>query len=127
MYQVMKNDDRFASYVIKDGENSVKILSARGGIPISFVYEGEELFYADFETVEDTSREVRGGIPILFPACGRLKEGPYGAVKKHGFAREAVWEFRGQSTETSASVTLGNSDTEETRKTFPHKFDLEHT
>lgn len=127
MYQVKKSDDRFVSYVLEDGENRFKILSERGGIPISFVFEGEELFYADFETVEDTSREVRGGIPILFPACGRLKEGPYGNVKKHGFAREAKWEFRGQSTDGGASVTLGISDTEETRKTFPHKFDLTHT
>jgi len=127
MYRVSKIDDRFASYVLEDGESSVRILSKRGGIPISFVYGGEELFYSDPETVEDLSREVRGGIPILFPACGRLKEGPYGNVKKHGFAREALWECRGQNTTDSACVTLGISDTEETRKTFPHAFDLEHT
>ncbi|MBQ3054763.1 MAG: hypothetical protein IJC88_01520 [Oscillospiraceae bacterium] len=127
MYRVSEQQDRFVSYLLEDGENSVRILSKRGGIPISFVCGGEELLYVNPETVEDLSREVRGGIPILFPACGRLKEGPYGAVKKHGFAREALWECRGQSTADSACVTLGISDTQETRKTFPHAFDLEHT
>ena len=127
MYRVSEQNDRFAAYLLEDGENSAKILSKRGGIPISFVCDGEEMFYSDPETVEDLTREVRGGIPILFPACGRLKEGPYGAVKKHGFAREALWECRKINTDGAASVTLGISDTEETRKTFPHKFDLEHT
>lgn len=63
--------------------------------------------------------------PILFPSCGRLKNGVYTyggkqyAMNMHGFARDSVFTCEKVS-ETEAVFTL--SDSEETQKIYPFAF-----
>ena len=68
---------------------------------------------------------VHCGIPVCWPQFGNRfsKDLP-----QHGFARKMVFEVRGtEYTEEKTEVTLGLKSDEETRKIWPHDFDLEYT
>ena len=110
---------QFDPRTISCGDSSATVLTKRGGLTVSFVWHGRELFYYEEDTILDTSREVRGGIPVLFPACGRMQEGKYDTVPKHGFARGAEWNVVEQSADT---LTLSITDNDTTRGYFPHGF-----
>ena len=64
-----------------------------------------------------------GGIPVCWPQFGNRfsKDLP-----QHGFARKMVFEVRGtEYTEEMTEVTLGLRSDGETKKLWPHDFDLE--
>lgn len=84
----------------------VVIAPARGAIVTSFCVAGRELMYFDQATFDDPEKNVRGGIPILFPSPGKLEgdswrddEGRQHSMRQHGFARNLPWmvEAVGQS------------------------------
>lgn len=65
-----------------------------------------------------------GGVPVCWPQFGNRfsKDLP-----QHGFARKLVFSVRGtEYSEEKTEVTLGISSDDETRKLWPHDFDLEY-
>ena len=65
-----------------------------------------------------------GGIPVCWPQFGNRfsKDLP-----QHGFARKMVFEVRGsQYSDEMTEVTLGLKSDDETRRLWPHDFDLEY-
>ncbi len=112
---------------------SVSIVPARGAIVTRFRSAGRELLYLDETTLRDPRKDVRGGIPILFPSPGKLdgdrfeRGGARGAMKQHGFARDLRWEVLETSEESAAQVTLGLAANDATREAFPWSFRLEIT
>ena len=66
--------------------------------------------------------------PVLFPVCGRLKDGKYTykgkeySMDAHGFAPKCDYSVREH---TEGSLTLYITDTEETLKRYPFNFDFE--
>ena len=66
-----------------------------------------------------------GSAPVMFPICGGLKNGRYDfngetyEMKKHGFARNSLFEVESK---TDTSVTFVLKDNEETRKIYPFAF-----
>ncbi len=66
--------------------------------------------------------------PVLFPVCGRLKDGKYTykgkeySMDAHGFAPKCDYRVREH---TEGSLTLYITDTEETLKSYPFNFDFE--
>src|SRR5687767_13591779 len=81
--------------------SSATIVPARGAIVSSFAIDDRELLYLDPATLADPSRNVRGGIPVLFPSPGKLdgdhysRGGRSGEMKQHGFARDLAWSVVG--------------------------------
>lgn len=74
------------------------IAPKRGALVTSFQSAGRELLYMDESTLFDTSKNVRGGIPVLFPSPGKLTsdtfahKGRVGTdLKQHGVARLMPW------------------------------------
>ncbi len=64
-----------------------------------------------------------GGIPVCWPQFGRLTNP---ALPQHGFARTTPFRVRGtQYSEEMTEITLGVASSDETKKIFPHDFDLE--
>ena len=66
-----------------------------------------------------------GGIPVCWPQFGNRfsKDLP-----QHGFARKLVFEVRGtEYSEEMTEIRLGLKSDDETRKLWPHDFDLEYT
>lgn len=111
----------FKEIVISSGGTEAKIAPERGGLVTSFSVNGNDIFFLDRETLNDPTKSVRGGIPMLFPNAGPLKEGPY-SFPQHGFARKMPWNVIGQN---QNSVTLQLQSNEETRENYPFDFELQ--
>jgi galactose mutarotase-like enzyme len=113
--------------------SSVTILPARGAIATHFRVAGRELLYLDETTLRDPKKNVRGGIPLLFPSPGRLegdrfeRGGARGALKQHGFARDLAWRVGETSEQEAAQATLELLSNEATRAGFPWDFRLSIT
>jgi galactose mutarotase-like enzyme len=103
---------------------------ARGGIVTRFDLGDRRVLYMDPQTLRDPTRNVRGGIPVLFPSPGKLVAdawsyaGHRGSMKQHGFARDLPWRVA-QASAGSATLILDASDT--TRARFPWDFTVEQT
>jgi galactose mutarotase-like enzyme len=57
---------------LKSGHAEATIAPHRGAIVTSLRIAGRELLYLDRATFDDPSKNVRGGIPVLFPTPGKL-------------------------------------------------------
>lgn len=140
----MTNDNRYAisewtdRYPIveltdRDTDSSVHICPERGGIAIRCRLNGQELLYLDKDTFYDPEANIRGGIPVLFPICGQLRQGKYEwegvtyEMRNHGVARNRPWEKAATGTEGSAWVTLALRSTPETLASYPFAFELRFT
>lgn len=99
------------------------VVPERGAIVTSLVLEDRELLYLDEATLRDPQKNVRGGIPVLFPSPGRLTDDRWakGAMKQHGFARTLPFTV---TREARAEVTLALEDSEATRAQWPYAFEL---
>lgn len=91
------------SIKIQSANVAVAIAPDRGAIVTSFRCSDRELLYLDEATLNDRSKNVRGGIPVLFPAPGKLVDdrwawgGRKGELKQHGFARNLAWHTANQA------------------------------
>jgi galactose mutarotase-like enzyme len=108
--------------------SSVAIAPGRGAIVTSFSVGGREVLYLDEATFLDTKKNVRGGVPVLFPSPGKLAGdawshgGKTWPMKQHGFARELPWVVESQAREGAASVVLRLDASEHTRASYPFDF-----
>jgi galactose mutarotase-like enzyme len=132
MYSIKKYNDKFEMYELKEESTMswIKVCPERGGIITSFGVNGKELLYLDKESFYDSNANIRGGIPILFPVCGQLKDGEYNLngkiyfMKNHGFARISTWEAIETNIENQALIRLELKSNKETKKIFPFDFQL---
>jgi galactose mutarotase-like enzyme len=106
---------------------TAQIVPARGGIVTALAVGGADVLYLDRATLEDPAKNVRGGIPILFPYAGRLAGDhflPAGTtMKQHGFGRNKPWAVREQRAD---AVRLALVPDEETRAQYPYDYDVEY-
>jgi galactose mutarotase-like enzyme len=113
-------------------QSRVEIAPSRGGIVTSFEVAGRELLYMDPATLADPSKNIRGGIPVLFPSPGKLTNDKFsrdrkqGSMKQHGFARNLAWTPLKTSAH-EAIVTLRLAANEQTRAQFPWEFSFDLT
>jgi len=111
-----------------DAGSAVSIVPGRGAIVTRFRVGGRELLYLDDATLRDPAKNVRGGIPVLFPSPGRLtgdsfaRDGRSGSMKQHGFARDLAWETRSVGVTGAPRATLALRATEATRAAYPYDF-----
>lgn len=134
MYQVkVYKDNAYDIYELTNSEaNSwLKVVPERGGIITGFGVEGEETLFINKETLYHAEKNIRGGIPILFPISGQLDNGEYewnGKIyhmKNHGVARNNPWEvIATKADEEQASITLRLKSNAETKIEFPFDFEL---
>jgi galactose mutarotase-like enzyme len=117
--------------LLDDGaKSSCVIAPSRGAIAYEWRVGDRSLLYLDEATLGDPTKNVRGGIPVLFPSPGKLvgdawsRGGQSGTLKQHGFARDVAWTVAGTSTDGAANVTLVTAATDATRARFPWEFDL---
>jgi galactose mutarotase-like enzyme len=136
MYNVQESfEQNYKIYELTDpATNSwVKVAPERGGIIFSYGVQGEELLYLNKETFYNKEKNVRGGIPILFPISGQLSNGTYEwegntySMANHGFARNASWEVIGQEMNNRASLTIRLTSNEQTKLFYPFDFTVLYT
>ncbi len=78
-----------------------------------------ELLYIDEETFNDATKNVKGGIPILFPNAGPIDNSKFPGLKQHGFARDAKSWNGEQGVEPNIFTQTLVAD-EESRRVFPY-------
>jgi galactose mutarotase-like enzyme len=111
-----------------DARSAVTLVPARGAIATRFRVGERDLLYMDQATLRDPAKNVRGGIPVLFPSPGPLvgdrfvHDGRSGSMKQHGFARTRAWETRSVGATDAARATLVLRSDEATRAAFPFDF-----
>jgi galactose mutarotase-like enzyme len=117
------------SWVLRDERAEVHVVPERGGLVTRWRVEGDEVLYLDEATLLDRSKNVRGGIPLLFPNAGPLPDGKAVVAGRevrqpqHGLARLQAWEVVEAFTDTETSrleLQLASSDA--TREHFPFDF-----
>lgn len=131
MYAVNPCSELQNGYRIFDRENDtiLTVDAGRGAIPTSFQVGGREMLYLDEITYRDHSANVRGGCPVLFPSCGRLRDkiyqyrGKMYSLETHGFARDLSWQVEAQGDST---LILAVESNQETLERFPFAFRLQH-
>ncbi len=122
-----------------DGSVKASIVPELGAIVSSLIMgrtngPGELLFLHPFFWDRDTDR-TRGGLPFIFPVCGRLErggqadaylyEGHIYRMSIHGFSTRIPWKLINDSNcENKQELILELSDTEETRAQYPFRFTI---
>lgn len=117
----------FAPETIRFGQDEhevrATVLPERGALISQFSVQGREVFYLDEATVADPSRSVRGGIPILFPFAGALKDDHLvwskTTIQQHGFGRNQRWKVTQREAD---ALTVAFSDDAQTFAVFPYRF-----
>lgn len=118
------------TYALAHGGSRVEVIPSRGALVTRMSVEGDEVLFVDESTVVDPAKNVRGGIPVLFPIAGPLPGDTYSAdgksfsLPQHGFARRLPWEVR---REEDSLLVLGLSSSEETLRQYPWRFEAQLT
>ena len=118
----------FETVEIKHGSTSAKIVPARGAIVSELTVAGREVLYMDNETLNDEAKNVRGGIPVLFPYAGKLEDEILVVagtkMKQHGFGRNKAWTV---SEKRADLVRVSLAPDADTKAQFPYDFLAEQT
>jgi len=113
------------------GAAECHIVPERGGLVTRFRVGSDEVLFLDEASLADRTKNVRGGIPVLFPMAGRLPEDRYEVhgqtfkLTQHGFARRLPWEIleRGSNSDR-AWLECRLVSSAETLAAFPWPFVL---
>ena len=118
----------FAGYpeVIVASKYGAAEVALLGAAVLSYRPTGHSpVLFRPAKTDYNRSESFHGGIPLCWPQFGKMFDKN---LPGHGFARFMVFEVRGSKyTEDMTEVTLGLKSNEETKKLWPHDFDLEYT
>ena len=109
----------FEVFLLRNADATATVIPSRGGIVSRLRLGEDELFALDAATLEDRSKNVRGGVPILFPFPGKPPAGS--TLKQHGFARTMPWRLQEES---DARVRCVLEPDAATRAAFGHEFRL---
>ncbi|HVV85707.1 MAG TPA: hypothetical protein VHE35_21760 [Kofleriaceae bacterium] len=116
--------------LLRDGDAIVELEPARGGLVTRFEVGARRVLFLDEATLRDPSKNVRGGVPVLFPTPGKLTGGAWsygghgGTLPQHGFARNLPWRVVDAG---PAAATLALAANDATRAAFPWEFAVELT
>jgi len=113
---------------LKQGEVEVDVVPARGALVSGLRVSGTDVLYLDRGTLDDTTKNVRGGIPLLFPFAGKLDGGRFLAagteMKQHGFGRNKAWEIVSRG---ASQLRVALEPDAETHAVYPYLFSTDHT
>ena len=135
MFSTATREDPIETLELRDTEKaSVLVLApGRGGMVTRWTVAGREVLYMEDAALRDPTKNVRGGIPVLFPQPGKLegdvfeRDGHRGSMKQHGFARNLAWTVVRRGTDGAASALLRLTSNEVTRASFPWEFVAEYS
>ena len=119
---------QFEEIAIRHGDVEAKVSPARGALVSALEVAGKDVLYLDRVSFDDESKNVRGGIPVLFPHAGKLADGIFLAADtrmgQHGFGRNRQWSI----TERKPwRLRMSITPDAESRGIYPYDFVAEQT
>jgi len=136
MFSVSERDGAggMKTLVLQGPGVSAEVVPERGALLTSLRFGDDEVLFLDEATLVDRSKNVRGGVPVLFPIAGKLPGDAYQDghrdhhLKQHGFARQRPFRVVSQEArEHVCKVTLELTDSDATFESYPWKFALRLT
>lgn len=113
---------------IGSGDVEAKIAPGRGALVSALMVGGRDVLYLDRVSFEDETKNVRGGIPVLFPYAGKLADGIFlptnTKMGQHGFGRNRQWTITERK---PSSLRVSLSPDKESRNVYPYDFVAEQT
>lgn len=113
----------FESCTIQAADVAATVIPTRGALVSRLTIRDVSLLYLDESTIDDCSKSVRGGIPVLFPFAGSLRDDllveSNTTVSRHGFARNMPWVVSETGNDT---ICMQFASTPTTRVEFPFDF-----
>jgi galactose mutarotase-like enzyme len=114
------------------------ITPRKGGMVAFLRFQGQDILHTDNASLQGESMTVHGGIPILFPVCGALKEdawydgGKRLPMPKHGLARLHPWaetacRQTANEVETTWKLASDPLTAPDMHHSFPFSFELSFT
>src|SRR3954468_11585624 len=105
----------FETVTLRHGDVEVEVVPARGAIVSALRVRGRDVLYMDRATLDDGTKNVRGGIPVLFPFSGKLADETFALtgtkMKQHGFGRNKAWAIAERSTGAVRMAIAADADT----------------
>lgn len=121
-------DSLLDTVTLRFGDVYAEVVPGRGALVTALRVGATELLYLDRATLNDPTKNVRGGIPVLFPFAGKLADETFTLtgtkMKQHGFGRNRAWFVSHQDT---ASVRMSLVADDDTRQQWPYMFTAHHT
>jgi galactose mutarotase-like enzyme len=119
--------------VSRDGGTRAAIVPELGAAVASLEFPGTgDVLFRHPHFWDPASEETRGGIPFLFPSCGRVRaDGSLGVWRRgnqtfrlpiHGFAMRRPWVVLDHR--RPDELLLGQIDGPDTRALYPHHFEV---
>ena len=109
------------------GDVSAEVVPERGALLTALRVGARDVLYLDRATLDDPTKNVRGGIPLLFPFAGKLVDETFTLtgtkMKQHGFARNRAWTVTERD---AASLQMTLAADAETRAQYPFDFTAHH-
>jgi D-hexose-6-phosphate mutarotase len=119
---------RFEEIGIGCGDVEAKISPARGALVSALMVAGKDVLYLDRVSFDDETKNVRGGIPVLFPYAGKLADGIFLAANtkmgQHGFGRNRQWAVTERKPWLLRMKLAPDTDS---RSVYPYDFIAEQT
>ena len=113
---------------IRNGDVEARVAPARGALISALAVADKQVLYLDRATFADETKNVRGGIPVLFPYAGKLENGKLEAtgteMGQHGFGRNRPWQVKEQKPWLLRMVLMPE---EADRQAYPFKFIAEQS
>lgn len=103
---------------LRSASGATAVVSRFGAQLLSWIpaIGDQRLFLSPLSSL-DRRAPIRGGVPVVFPQFA-----DYGALPKHGFARDRVWRVTVDEDERTDRTTLRLEDDGDTRALWPHAF-----
>ncbi|MEM9121273.1 MAG: D-hexose-6-phosphate mutarotase [Cyanobacteria bacterium P01_F01_bin.56] len=110
---------------VANGQASA-LISVYGGQVLAFKPQSitHDLMFVSDNAYYQSGKAIKGGVPVCWPWFGPDPEGQ--GRPSHGFARNRLWTVKRTETLTNGAthITLGFSDTDDTRALWPYSFAL---
>lgn len=120
------------TWTLRDGAGEAHVIPERGALVTRWRVGDVDVLFLDEATLADRTKNVRGGIPLLFPNPGPLPndgvdiDGRRVKQPQHGFSRKQKWTVRDAVSDGDmARLSLELKANAETREGFP--FDVDQT